>query len=481
MVKKFSILLPIALVIGLSLQGPGCSNDNQIKEKETALTIFTTNDMHAQIDHFAKIKYIIDQEREKNPVLVVCGGDTFSGNPVVDNHEDKGYPIIDLMNEAGYNVTVIGNHEFDYGQPALTDRMSQSEFKWICANVDMGSTGIPQPDPYVTLTAGDFKVTFLGLVETNGNLEGSIPSTHPLKITGITFDRPETVVGQYSQLKEQEGADLYVALTHLGYAYQNVLSDMNLANQFPFFDMIIGGHSHETVNDRVNDIPIFQAGSHTNYLGKIELKLMNREIESVNYTLIDLSTYANADEAVANKIADYNNNPMLDEVIGTAASFHDKQSLGCFYTDAIRAVMEADLSFQNPGGIRTELDAGDITKREIFSISPFNNGTVTYDMTVADIETFLRETRAGLYYDGLVISQSGTEIIIQTTDGRILEDETLLKVGLNDYIPSVYNTYFPDNGIAQELTAAETLIYYLQNYQEVVDYSGCSEYFRYSQ
>ena len=96
-----------------------CSKDNgknKDKSDETItknLTIFFVNDQHGQLDNFSKIKYIIDKEKQETNVIVACSGDMFSGNPVVDNYPEKGYPMIDVMNKVGFDITVFGNHEFD--------------------------------------------------------------------------------------------------------------------------------------------------------------------------------------------------------------------------------------------------------------------------------------------------------------------------------------------------------------------------------
>ena len=82
-------------------------SENEAKE----LTIFHINDQHGRLENFAKIKHIIDKEKQQTNVLFVCAGDVFSGNPVVDNHDEKGFPMIDLMNMVGVDVSVIGNHE----------------------------------------------------------------------------------------------------------------------------------------------------------------------------------------------------------------------------------------------------------------------------------------------------------------------------------------------------------------------------------
>lgn len=475
--KRISIFL-IAVIFLII----GCSKENEVIQITEAkdLTIFFVNDQHGQLNNFSKIKHIVDLERLETNVITVCSGDMFSGNPVVDNHPEKGYPMIDIMNRVGFDVTVIGNHEFDYGESILTDRMNQANFNWVCANVDMGNSGIPEPFEYKTINTSDLKVTFLGLVETNGSDDKTIPSTHPWRVQNLTFERPENVIGQYSNIKEQENADVYIALTHLGYDRSGgSLGDSQIAMQYPYFDLIIGGHSHQTINATVNNIPIFQSGSNLNNLGKIELTVKNKSIESINYELINLNTYAEYDSELKSIIEEYDDLPYLNEVIGYSHLYHERSNVGCFYTDALRGVMNVDVTFQNSGGIRSALNEGDITKREIFEISPFNNSTVIYEMSVSDIKNFLEGSRSGFYYSGIQIEQDGNDIDIKDINDNIISDSTILTIGTNDYIPAVYENYFPINGFVQSLTDAETVISYLENNNSEVNYPNCHRYFRY--
>lgn len=471
--KRLFILITI-LFLSFS-----CAKDNDTPkeqlplENSKELTIFHFNDQHGRIENFAKIRHIIDQERELTNVMVVCGGDIFSGNPVVDNHEEKGYPMIDLMNKIGVDVSVLGNHEFDYGEEILSNRFEQAEFDWVCANVNTRASEIPQPKAYKTISKKDIKVTFLGLVETNGKDNDVIPSTHPWRVENLTFEKYNNVVDQYSVIKEQENSDLYVALTHLGNS-----SDHNLANSFPYFDLIIGGHSHSKNNEVVNEIPIFQAGSNLNYLGKIKLTIQNKKIESINYELIDLEKYANFDNSIKEVVETYIENSNLSEVIGFAEVYHSKSTVGSFYTDALRNEMNVDVTFQNTGGVRKDLNKGDILKSEIYSIDPFNNGSVTYTMTVGEIKDFLKGSKVGIYYAGLEIEQENG-VITLLKNGKELNNTIALKVGLNDYIPAVYDTYFTQTPTITPYTTAETIINYLENNAAPINYSQVNKYFKF--
>ena len=90
--------------------------------------------------------------------------------------------------------------------------------------------------------------------------------------------------------------------------------------------------------------------------------------------------------------------------------YHNTGEVGCFYPKALRMQMNVDVTFQNTGGIRTSLNAGDISRREIFEIGPFNNGTVIYEMTVADIKNFLMLSGSGFYSSGCNYTVRATKL-----------------------------------------------------------------------
>jgi len=471
----FSFLVVIAFL--------GCITDKgNIGVDGQELTIFFINDPHAQLENFAKIKHIVDQERASKNVLLTSSGDLFSGDPVVDNYEQKGYPMIDLMNKVGFDVSAVGNHEFDYGELVLHDRMLQADFSWVCANVNMGNTGVPQPSAFKTLEVGDLTVTFLGLVETEGKENGTIPSTHPWRVQNFIFNRPEEVVSNCQEIKDQENADILIALTHLGHnGNDGVLGDYQLANKFPYFDLILGGHSHYRIDTVVNSTPVFQTGSYLNYLGKVNLVIKNREIVSYDFELINLNNYNEVDPEIQQLVEQYSVVPQLEEVVGESKIYHSKSQLGCFYTDALRIGLNVNVSFQNTGGIRSGLDEGDITRREILEIDPFNNGTVKYEMSVREIKDFLKGSGAGFYYSGIQISQEGNAIYIRDMQDNIMADEVILSVGMNDYIPAVHDQFFPANGEILSITTAEVLMKYLEEINSVVNYPDCNNYFRFQQ
>ena len=472
----YKYLLVSFLTLTACSNGPS-SLPEEITEQK--LTIFITNDIHGKIDNLAKVKYLVDEEKKTTKVLLTNAGDIFSGNPIVDNYPQKGFPIIDLMNRVGYDISVIGNHEFDYGEANLKDRMEQANFKWVCANVDASNSVIPQPDPFTSITIEDLKISFLGLVETDGKENDIIPSTHPWRVKNLTFQNPEDIVRDYENVKTQENADLFIALTHIGHTKSKSLGDFQLAQQFPIFDLIIGGHSNGKINTVINDIPVFQAGGNLNYVGKIELTIKDKKVQHVDFELIDLNTVTNEDADIKSRIDAYNDNPLFKEVIGVSEVFHNKAATGNFSADMLRLQMGVDVTFQNNGGVRATLNDGDITKKEIYQILPFNNPMMIYNMSVAQIKNFLKGSGSGFYYAGVIFEKGNNEVIVKDLQGNIIPDSTVLTVGVNDYTPAVFDAYFPTTSLVQPETDAETIIKYLEKTNASVNYSAADNFFRY--
>lgn len=141
--------------------------------------------------------------------------------------------------------------------------------------------------------------------------------------------------------------------------------------------------------------------------------------------------------------------------------------------------MNVDLTFQNSGGIRASLNEGDILKSEIYSIDPFNNGSVTYTITVAEIKNFLKNSGSGFYYSGGTIEQQGTDIVIKNETQEILSDNFNLKIGLNDYIPAVYDSYFTQTPTFLPYTTAEAIINYLDNNSSPINFTNYNNYFKF--
>ena len=438
------------------------------KSAAESIVIYTINDPHGKINNFARVKAIIEKEKEsESQVFFVSGGDIFSGNPIVDYHSEKGSPIVDLMGKSGMDVSVIGNHEFDYGQQILNNRMEQASFPFLLANVNKGSGDLNLPQGQVNIEKDGFNIAFIGVVETGS--PDHTPLTHPKKVTGLEFSEGVDAVGAYENNQEVRNADLVVALTHYGQ-----YGDRQILQEHDFIDLVVGGHNHAIYSEKVAGRYMVQSGSDLRYLTKLSLDVQDGEITDYKYELIDLNTVEIQDESLQEEIAAYNNIPELFVEIGTSLQDHTSSETGCFYTDALRTITGADLVFQNYGGIRAGLDYGPITPFDIYTIDPFGNGLDTFEMTVAQLKAFFNSGNApALAYSGVTMeTRNGTTVFLDSS-GKIMADDKILTVGLNDYISNVYPDYFGTPVKTYEKTTAEYIIDFLKGYQAEINYGNC--------
>ncbi len=435
----------------------GCS------KTETTVIIFHTNDSHANIDNFPVLAFLVNQERQANEhVFLVSAGDIFSGNPMVDYFDPPGYPKIDLMNRVGYNLNTIGNHEFDYGIEILKERMDQADFPFILANLNTEGSGLPQPEPYCLMHAGKRTIGFLGLVQLNNR---GIPSAHPDNLKGIEFYPPIEKAGEFDFLTLK--SDAVIALTHHGF-----VSDTLMAWNYPWLDVIIGGHSHTvTMNPRTwNDVLITQAGANLEYIGRVSLIFRGRELVEKKAEIISLSSIDGRDEELAGLVEEYNDNPVLNRVIGRLLTpLEGKPDLGGFMTDVYRKYGKYDLAFHNYGGIRVNRLEGEIRVSDIFRMDPFKNELVSLELSYSELQGLITNSLTARNRPSIQIS-GGTMEVHLTNDGLLNEvkifdsqgneliDDTGYIVGVPSYIASAFDFERRDPGTGSGITTAQVII-----------------------
>lgn len=451
--------------------------------KETQLVILSTNDMHAHIDDYAKVAAFVDAERRAHPgrVVVLSGGDLFSGNPVVDHCDrpGKGFPIIDLMNRVGYRASAVGNHEFDYGQRALSDRIRQAAFPFLCANMHVGEGAeIRQPEPSTVIKVGRLRIGIISGIQVE-NISGRlIPSSHPRRLTGLTFTEPVEELTKLRGMRKR--CDVFLALNHMG-----VEEDKKLAARMPELDLIVGGHSHTRLDTGVvvNGVLITQAGEYLKFVGRTLLTLRGRKVISRRNELIPVASMTAEDAEVKAEIKKFYDESPLNEVIGrVAARIEGKEGLGNLMTDAEAAVNGADFAFQNSGGIRiAALEPGDLTAKRVYEMDPFGNGVDIVELTPAEMRELIRVSHrynkrrnavdllvSGMTYKLYTKGGEVDRIEMSLLDGRPLEEGKYYRVALNDYIVSAYK--FPHARPAKPTgkSSEEAIIEYIRSRKEIV-------------
>ncbi|HEX8293715.1 MAG TPA: bifunctional UDP-sugar hydrolase/5'-nucleotidase [Pyrinomonadaceae bacterium] len=337
--------------------------------------------------------------RESPNALFLLAGDTIS--PSVESITYKGAQMIDAWNQVGLDYSVFGNHEFDYGDEVLAQRMRESKFKWLGANVVDAKTGKTFGDTplFDVREMGGVKVGILGLV---------LPETKTTSKPGpaTEFRDPCETARAVIPRMRAAGAQAVVALTHLSLA-----QDKALARCAPGIDVIVGGHEHTLLQSSSAGVPIFKMTADARELGRIDLNIdpASGKVESIDWQVIPVDASVEDDPAFAPVVEKYAKlTAELSAPVGTttvpldarsATSRSEETNVADFIADAFRRAAGTDVALINGGSIRADdvLPAGELTVRDVLSILPFGN-----DLSVIEVsgEVLLRALEHGVSLSG---------------------------------------------------------------------------------
>lgn len=486
-----SILVLIALFLAfILLPAPGTdmsgdesvhyqqSSQNTTKPKgDVTIAILSVNDMHSAIDNMPRFASLVDSLREVYPdLLVFSAGDNRTGNPINDQYDPTNRPMITLMNAVGFDLSAVGNHEWDGGLDALQNDINEAMFPFLCANINLPSDIPLGIKPYSIIENQGVRIAVVGLIEARSG----IPGAHPKHFTKISFRKPLEVASEYQFLHDK--ADVVILLSHLGFE-----DDLEVAKTCPFYDEIIGGHSHTLVENPEchNGVLVTQAGSGLRDATLSLITIKNREVIDKRAVNLNVEYRDEKNQDIQCMVDDFNEDTRFREALSTALSpFDTKEELGCLITDAIREVSDADFAFTNTGGIRiNRLQKGAITIKDVYNIDPFNNDVIVFSMTGRQVERFIMESYkkngrypspvSGMTYKVNTASDGyPSSVSIQLPRGNFKRDATYT-VAMNSYVASTVRFESLDDGKSLFMTSEEMLIEYLRNHR-TISYQGIS-------
>jgi len=418
---------------------------------------------------------------EDTDTLVVGAGDLVGASPLASalTHDE---PSIALMNALGLDVSSVGNHEFDEGADELLrlqrggcrsddpgckpPGFAGARFTYLAANVvdRSGKTFLPGT---LLKRVGGATIGFVGVV-----LKETPSVVTPSGITALSFgDEADAVNAAVPRLREQ-GADAIVVLIHQGGAqapgsppdacrgFSGPLVD--LAQRFRGVDLIVSGHTHQAyVCPDLGGILATSAGAYGRFVTRIELevdpvqhRVLSRKATQVPVTHDippDPRAQAVVDQAVAQAA------PLAGRRVGRLAvslsrkaSEAGESALGDVVADAHLASTRksgATIAFTNPGGLRADLPAGNVTYAEAFAAQPFGNTLVTFTLTGAQLERALEQQwlgnrpkilqpSANVSYAWSAGAAPGSRVVPGSVkiDGRALAPDARVRVTVNSFL-----------------------------------------------
>jgi len=382
------------------------------------IMILYTSDVHCGIDQGFGYAGLWEAKNaliaQGYDVILVDDGDSIRGEPI--GTMTKGAALTALMNQLGYGAAVPGNHEFDYGMETFLALSENAEFPYVSCNfVHNGKLVL---EPYVIHELGGKKVAFVG-VTTPKTLINSTPTFFQDENGNYVYGflQDETGEGVYTAVQNAadtaraEGADYVVVLAHLGneaecvpWTYADVISHTT------GIDVLLDGHSHDTdqivmKNAAGESVPRSACGTKLACIGwcsitpdgAVSTGLYSWDREAPAPELLGL------DNEMTRAIADATNelNEKLKEVVArTAADLtivdpeavdasgkpirivrRMETNLGDLCADAFREQSGADIALVNGGGIRTNINTGDVTLSDILRVFPFGNSLCMIEAT----------------------------------------------------------------------------------------------------
>lgn len=391
LVRRIALLLALIMAIlpvGFSQQAAECN---------VRVTLLQVNDVYqfTPVDRgtrggLGRVLSLRKSIQQQNPnTLFLLAGDTIS--PSVESITYKGSQMIEAWNIAGLDYATFGNHEFDFGPDVLKQRMKESKFGWLAANVVEKSTGktFGSAEPFVIREFNGVKVGIFGLV---------LPDTKNTSRPGpdVDFLNPcETAKAMVTEIHNR-GARVVVALTHL-----SMREDKEVA-RCSDVDVIIGGHEHTLLESSAGGVPIFKMTADARELGRIDLNISQKtgELTSIDWKVIPVTSETAEDAQFSSLYKKYES--LLAELsrpVGRSAVVLDgrttenrtkETNLGNLVADSFRRFTKADVAFLNGGSIRVDelVPAGRLTMRDVLSILPFKNKLVKIEVSGA----LLKET-----------------------------------------------------------------------------------------
>ncbi|NMC95655.1 MAG: bifunctional metallophosphatase/5'-nucleotidase [Syntrophorhabdus sp.] len=328
--------------------------------------------------------------RAEKPTLFLAAGDMIQGNNWANLFQGKS--SIEAMNVMGFDAMVVGNHEFDFGQAVLRERIGEANFPILGANV----VGLNELKPYIVKNMDGITVAVIGVVT-----DDTPVTTHPKNVKGLKFLSTEETIKKYIQ-ELRKKSDIIVILSHAGFS-----ADTELARKVDGADIIVGGHSHTKVAKPVliNKSFVVQAFEHGKTLGVVDITLKYGKVVDVSGYLEPIKPTGKQNKAVEAIVTKYQQKVdiVMNETVGEALVDLDgvnvrlqETNLGNLITDIMRRTTGADAAIINGGTIRTSIKKGLVKVSDVYAVVPFDNYIVAIKLTGQQIRDTLEHGVTGV-------------------------------------------------------------------------------------
>jgi len=376
----------------------------------------------------------------KNTLALHAGDELSRGDMVTSCFGGEANML--AMESTGYDAYTPGNGDFYYGINNLIKQTSLMKLPTLMANIVYKKDEKLIFQPYVIKEIDGLRVAILGL----GYIHEEHPSSKLLRLLD-----PITIAQKYIPILRDK-SDIIIALTHIG-----IGADVLLAEKVPEIDVIVGGHTHTLLEKPMmvprkkgkGDVVIVQAGEYAQYLGRLDVDIQASEsgkykVVKADETLIPINNKIKEDEGVAQLLKRYSDK--LLEVLFTSKVTVTKKEMGNLTAEAVRSQTKSDIAMLDIGSVQSGLKAGDVTLSDIYSIHPWRNRVLMFELTGEQIKRALSEKDA--FVSGFSYSKSNGKVDNLKIGEALMEPTKTYKVAMDEYlwayIPSLNDIPFTD-------------------------------------
>lgn len=469
------------------------------------VSIFSFNDFHGAFvkdrgaSGAASLVGMINQLKANNPhPIVVSGGDNFSGS--LFSRITRGEPLKQMFEKMKVELSAVGNHEFDWGLTYVADTAAKY-IPFVSANILDSKGGYPswiKPYQIVERTLRDgktFRVAFVGLTTTETPLK-----TQPENVKGLNFIHPlgAAAVQILSELKKENKIDLIILLMHIGTDMKDPYRIVELdSKQLPFLpgvDAIISAHSHEIVLDKINNVPIIQAGSNGSHISMLQFQVRNNKgLRDISFIKGDtLNAQKGVPDPEMEKIVNqYMDKYHFSDIVSVADDdlIHDRLVNKFNYTIPGAYITKGYAEYYKKlhpeekvpvvgcnhfGGIRASIYKGQVNRLQAGNLLPFGGKVGAFRFDGKRLKKLLNDGRhnnAGFLQTSDISMKLNKEgqIIEVSVNGKPINDNDSCIVVLDTYITTGGDGYdkslFSDKLEEMDDESTTIFIKYLQSLQ----------------
>ena len=391
--KRFAI---VALVMIFSLTMVFAEGASEALNEQKDVVILYTNDVHCGIDenigYAGLYAYKNDLIAQGYEVALIDAGDAIQGDVI--GTVSRGEYLVDIMNAVGYDVCVLGNHEFDYGMDRLAELIEKSNAYYINDTITYSGSGenlLGGTYPSVIGTFGYIRVGIIG-VSTPETLTKSTPR-YFMEDGEFVYDFASgdelysTVQDEIDFLRDY-GVDYVILVTHLGVEEDSAPNrSIDLIANTTGVNAVIDAHSHTVMeceyvkNKNGEDVILTQTGTKLANIGKLTIskdgtfkaELISEYEKDPEFTAYIESIKAEYEDALNAVVAHSDVELAIADGTGARMVRNQETAIGDLCADAYRYVSGADIAFVNGGGIRAAIHQGDISTANMISVHPYGN------------------------------------------------------------------------------------------------------------